>query len=150
MNYRWTRVIRSALVAIPALAVAGAAPTSQRQYHLHCKLTRHGGTELASPAIDVVETQTGRFVVGGTAPTARAGVSLDYGISLTASVAPAADGKLLLDVAVSATSFDTTSAAGVTVGGYTVHTVCTALPAKPVHVAAGDVACEVTATPISP
>jgi hypothetical protein len=149
MNHR----ILVAFLPLQILALAGAAPRAQRQYRLHCKMTRHDGTELASPKIDVIEGLSYAFTAGGDYPTARPGFFLDYGIKLEGSVTPAKDGKLIVDAAFSLTTPSVSPDGGVTVAGYTARTICTTTPDKAIRlplIPAGDATCEITVTPITP
>lgn len=122
---------------LPVLALAGAVPPSPQQYEFRCRLRRTDGTELASPTATAPERVPCTFNAGGTAPTLRRGVTLNYGQSLTAWAAPAADGKVLLDLTLSTTTVDADGPDGVTVSGSTVHTVRTVHPGQPAHMAVG-------------
>jgi len=144
-------IFQVAFLAASTLMLAGATPAHQRQYQLLCKLTGRGGTELASPTICGVEAEPFGLTAGGTAPTLRAGVRLDYGISLAGWVAPAADGKLVLDLNVSLTALDQAAPDGITTEGRSVHTVRSAAPGKPIHLSLGsDMTCDVTVSPVVP
>ena len=138
MTTRLAAAARFALPLLPALAVAGAAAAPPRQeFEFRCRLVRSDGTELAAPTATAWAKQPCRFSAGGTAPTLRPGVRLDYGTSLDAWAAPADGGKLLLDLTLSTTTLDADRADAVSVTGASVHTVRTVLPGEPVHLAFG-------------
>ena len=135
MSPRLIAAVRSALLLLPAVAIAGAAPATKRFYVFHCRLVRIDGTEVASPTISAFERQPCSFTAGGTAPTLRHGVTLDYGNSVAAWAAPTEDGKLLVDVTVSTTNLDAGGTDGVTVTGSIAHTVRTLRPGQPAEIA---------------
>ena len=130
------RRIATAASIVSAVTMAGAAPGRPgRQYQFRCRLVRLDGTELASPTATAAERQPCGFNAGGTAPTLRRGVTIDYGTSLAAWATPAAGGRVLLDLTLTTTTLDGDD--GVTVSGTTVHTVRTVSLGQPEHIAVG-------------
>ena len=130
------RRLATAASILSAVTLAGAGPARPgRAYQFRCRLVRLDGTELASPTATVVERQSCTLNAGGTAPTLRRGVTIDYGTSLAAWAAPAAGGRVLLDLTLTTTSLDGDD--GVTVSGSTVHTVRTVPLGQPEHIAVG-------------